>query len=172
MVGGVPATTHTHDDAACGHMMTALAGAVPGGTFPSDTPMTLHAQAVGWFHGLQDRLCAAIEAADGTAKFREDAWERPGGGGGRSRVMENGGVFEKAGINFSEVHGEFSPDFAKSMPGDGLAFTATGVSWVLHPRNPHVPTVPSTRCWKTWSTSTACGSGCARSMPRRWTTLR
>ena len=58
--------------------------------------------------------------------------------------MENGGVFEKAGINFSEVHGEFSPEFAKSMPGEGLAFTATGVSWVLLPRNPFVPTVHGT----------------------------
>jgi coproporphyrinogen III oxidase len=103
--------------------------------------MTLHARAVYYLRRHQDRLCAAIEAADGTTKFREDAWERPGGGGGRSRVIENGGVFEKAGINFSEVHGEFSPEFARTMPGDGLAFTATGVSWVLHPRNPFVPTV-------------------------------
>lgn len=103
--------------------------------------MTLHTRTVDFLRGFHDRLCAAVEVADGTAKFREDSWERPGGGGGRSRVMENGAVFEKAGINFSEVHGEFSPEFAKTMPGDGLKFTATGVSWVLHPRNPFVPTV-------------------------------
>jgi coproporphyrinogen III oxidase len=100
-----------------------------------------HRVAVEFFRGLQDRICAGLAAADGEKTFREDAWERPGGGGGRSRVLENGGVFEKAGVNFSEVHGEFSPEFAKSMPGDGTKFTATGVSLVLHPRNPHVPTV-------------------------------
>jgi coproporphyrinogen III oxidase len=100
-----------------------------------------HNVAVEFFCGLQDRICAGLAAVDGEKTFREDAWERPGGGGGRSRVLENGGVFEKAGVNFSEVHGEFSPEFAKSMPGDGTKFTATGVSLVLHPRNPHVPTV-------------------------------
>jgi coproporphyrinogen III oxidase len=94
-----------------------------------------------YFRGLQDRLCASIEAADGVQTFQEDAWTRPGGGGGRSRIIENGAVFEKGGVNFSEVHGEFSPEFARQMPGDGLAFHATGVSWVLHPRNPFVPTV-------------------------------
>ena len=103
--------------------------------------MSLHAAVVNYLRGFHDRLCAGLEAADGAAKFREDAWERPGGGGGRSRVLENGGVFEKAGVNFSEVFGEFTTEMAKTMPGDGLAFTATGVSWVLHPRNPHVPTV-------------------------------
>jgi coproporphyrinogen III oxidase len=103
--------------------------------------MAFHQRAVEYLRGLHDRLCASLEAADGTARFREDAWERSGGGGGRSRVMENGAVFEKAGVNFSEVFGEFTPEFARQMPGDGLAFTATGVSWVLHPRNPFVPTV-------------------------------
>ena len=103
--------------------------------------MTLHLRAVEFLRGFQDRVCAGLETADETGKFREDAWERPGGGGGRSRVLENGSVFEKAGVNFSEVFGEFTPEFAKQVPGDGLAFSATGVSWVLHPRNPHVPTV-------------------------------
>jgi coproporphyrinogen III oxidase len=101
----------------------------------------MHDAAADHFRATQDAICAAIEAADGTAKFREDAWQRPGGGGGRSRVMEGGAVFEKAGVNFSEVFGDFPPDFAKTMPGDGLAFTATGVSLVLHPRSPLVPTV-------------------------------
>ncbi len=103
--------------------------------------MTLHQRAVEYFRGLQDRICAGLEAADGQAKFREDTWERPGGGGGRSRVIEEGAVFEKCGVNFSEVSGEFTPEFAKQLPGDGLSFRATGVSWVLHPRSPFVPTV-------------------------------
>ncbi|MGL6074197.1 MAG: oxygen-dependent coproporphyrinogen oxidase [Fimbriiglobus sp.] len=101
----------------------------------------MHQRAVSYFQGLQDLICAGLEAADGEAKFREDAWTRPGGGGGRSRVIENGGVFEKGGVNFSEVYGEFTPEFAKQIPGDGLTFTATGISLVLHPRSPHIPTV-------------------------------
>jgi coproporphyrinogen III oxidase len=103
--------------------------------------VTMHDRAAEFFRGVQDRVCGGLEAADGRGRFREDAWDRPGGGGGRSRVLEEGGVFEKAGVNFSEVFGEFSPEFAKQMPGDGLAFTATGVSLVLHPRSPLVPTV-------------------------------
>jgi coproporphyrinogen III oxidase len=100
----------------------------------------MHRRAVEFFRGLQDRICAGLEAADG-GRFREDAWDRPGGGGGRTRVLADSTVFEKAGVNFSEVFGEFPPEFAKSLPGDGLAFTATGVSLVLHPRSPLVPTV-------------------------------
>lgn len=94
----------------------------------------MHAEAVAFFRDLQDRICANLERADGGAAFREDTWQRPGGGGGRSRVIENGAVFEKGGVNFSEVYGEFSPEFAKQIPGDGLSFTAVGVSLVLHPR--------------------------------------
>ena len=90
---------------------------------------------------LQDRICAGLEKADGGATFREDTWTRPGGGGGRSRVIENGAVFEKAGVNFSEVFGEFSPEFAKQTARRRARFTATGVSLVLHPRSPLVPTV-------------------------------
>jgi coproporphyrinogen III oxidase len=102
------------------------------------TPM--HAQAAAYFHDLQDRLGAALAGLDG-ASFREDAWQRPGGGGGRSRVLADGRLFEKAGVNFSEVFGELAPEFARQLPGEGLSFTATGISLVLHPRNPHVPTV-------------------------------
>jgi coproporphyrinogen III oxidase len=101
----------------------------------------LHAAATDYFRGLQDRICAGLEAADGSGRFREDSWTRAGGGGGRSRVLVEGGAFEKAGVNFSEVFGEMAPEFAKQIPGEGSAFTATGVSLVLHPRNPHVPTV-------------------------------
>jgi len=101
----------------------------------------VHNRAVEFFKGLQDRICAGLEKADGGTAFRTDSWERPGGGGGRSRVLENGNVIEKGGVNFSEVFGEFSPEFAKQIPGDGASFTATGISLVIHPRSPLVPTV-------------------------------
>ncbi|MFO0845647.1 MAG: oxygen-dependent coproporphyrinogen oxidase [Gemmataceae bacterium] len=90
--------------------------------------------------GLQDQIVTGLEQADGS-RFREDAWDRAGGGGGRSRVLMEGGVFEKAGVNYSDVHGEMSEEFAGQVPGEGRRFTACGVSLVLHPRNPFVPTV-------------------------------
>ncbi len=101
----------------------------------------MHARAVAFFQDLQHRICAGLEAIDGVVRFREDSWDREGGGGGRSRVLVEGGVFEKAGVNFSEVFGEMSPEFAKNLPGEGNKFSATGISLVLHPRNPMVPTV-------------------------------
>jgi coproporphyrinogen III oxidase len=101
----------------------------------------MHDRAADYFRGLQDRICEGLERADGRAAFREDAWQRPGGGGGRTRVVADGAVFEKGGVNFSEVFGEFPPEFAKSLPGEGTRFTATGVSLVLHPHSPLVPTV-------------------------------
>src|SRR5947207_11039980 len=93
-----------------------------------------------YFQQLQDRICDALADLDGH-KFREDSWQREGGGGGRSRVLSDGAVFEKAGVNFSEVFGEMSPEFAKQVPGEGSRFTATGISLVLHPSSPFVPTV-------------------------------
>jgi len=104
------------------------------------TSAQLHQSAVDYFRGLQDRICAGLEAADGGGRFREDSWDREGGGGGRSRVLDDGEVFEKVGVNFSEVFGEMGPEFTKQIPGEGNAFTATGVSLVLHPRGPFVPT--------------------------------
>jgi coproporphyrinogen III oxidase len=98
-------------------------------------------QAVAYFRDLQDRICSGLAALDGQSSFREDSWVRSGGGGGRSRVLVDGGVFEKAGVNFSEVFGQMSAEFAKQLPGEGLDFTATGISLVLHPRNPKVPTI-------------------------------
>jgi len=91
---------------------------------------------------LQDRICAALAAEDGAAAFREDAWERPGGGGGRTRVMEGGAVFEKGGINFSHVFGENLPPSATAHRPElaGRRFQAMGVSLVMHPANPYVPT--------------------------------
>jgi len=97
--------------------------------------------------GLQDRLCAALEQADGGARFVEDAWTRAGsnaelGGGGRTRVLKDGAVFEQGGVNFSLVGGERMPPAATAHRPElaGRAWTALGVSLVLHPRNPHVPT--------------------------------
>jgi coproporphyrinogen III oxidase len=109
------------------------------------TPTTpLIDRAAEYFRQLQDRIVEGLERLDGKA-FRTDEWDRPGGGGGCSRVLADGNVFEKAGVNFSDVHGQFRPDaaanLAGSLPGEGTAFRATGVSLVLHPRNPHVPTV-------------------------------
>lgn len=89
---------------------------------------------------LQDEICSALERLEGRARFREDAWQRPGGGGGLTRVMEEGEVFEKAGVNFSAVWGELEEAFAQKLPGQGRQFFATGISLVLHPRNPFVPT--------------------------------
>ena len=102
----------------------------------------LREQAKDFFARLQDEICDAIERLDGRAAFREDLWQREGGGGGRTRVMEGGEVFEKAGVNFSDVHGDFDESLAAKMPlGEGTRFFASGVSLVLHPLNPMVPTV-------------------------------
>jgi coproporphyrinogen III oxidase len=92
--------------------------------------------------GLQDTICGAIEKIDGIEKFREDAWERDEGGGGRSRVLEGGAVFEKAGINFSHVFGNKLPPSATAARPElaGRNFQAMGVSLVIHPDNPYIPT--------------------------------
>ena len=92
------------------------------------------------FRTLQDTITGTLERLDGRAKFRQDEWTREGGGGGRTRVMLEGAVFEKAGVNFSAVHGELDPDFAAQLPGEGTSLYATGVSLVLHPFSPLVPT--------------------------------
>lgn len=92
--------------------------------------------------GLQDRICAALESADGQARFQEECWERPGGGGGRSRIIENGGLLEKGGVGFSHVYGESMPPSATAQRPElaGRSFQAMGVSLVMHPNNPHIPT--------------------------------
>ena len=91
---------------------------------------------------LQRRICAALEAEDGAARFREDRWERPGGGGGRTRVIADGAVLEQGGVNFSHVHGTGLPPSATAQRPElaGRSFQALGVSVVIHPRNPYVPT--------------------------------
>ena len=110
---------------------------------PGSSPLagtSLPDRAADYFRDLQDRIVAGLERLDG-GSFQADTWERPGGGGGRSRVRTDGALFEKAGVNFSDVSGSFGADLARSLPGQGNTFRATGVSLVLHPRNPHVPTV-------------------------------
>ncbi len=92
--------------------------------------------------GLQDTICAALEAEDGGGQFITDQWTRAEGGGGRTRILTEGTVFEKAGVAFSHVHGTKLPPSATAHRPElaGKAWEAVGVSLVLHPRNPYVPT--------------------------------
>lgn len=90
---------------------------------------------------LQDTICAALEKADGKAKFREDIWEREGGGGGRTRIIRHGDVFEKGGVNFSAVHGELPEKIRTALQVSSDHFFATGVSIVIHPVSPMVPII-------------------------------
>jgi coproporphyrinogen III oxidase len=91
---------------------------------------------------LQDRICQAIEQTDGRARFHEDLWTREAGGGGRSRILREGAVFEQAGVGFSHVHGSSLPPSASERRPElaGRSFQAMGVSLVFHPCNPYVPT--------------------------------
>ena len=93
-----------------------------------------------WFKSLQDEICATLENADGQGKFHEDKWERAGGGGGRTRIIE-GVAIEKGGVNFSAVHGDLPDKIANALQLEKAQFYATGVSIVLHPRNPMVPII-------------------------------
>lgn len=90
---------------------------------------------------LQDDICQTLSAVDG-ANFVEDSWRREAGGGGRSRVLRNGGIFEQAGVNFSHVHGDAMPASATAHRPElaGRSFEAMGVSLVVHPHNPYIPT--------------------------------
>ena len=92
-------------------------------------------------HTLQDEFCNAVEKTDGKATFTEDKWERPGGGGGQTRVIQNGNVFEKGGVNMSTVEGVVTDAMKKQLNIAGEYFFACGLSTVLHPYNPFVPTV-------------------------------
>ena len=95
-----------------------------------------------YFKGLQDSICSALAGEDGRAQFRQDEWQRPGGGGGCSRVLVDGAVFEKAGVNFSHVAGDALPPSASAQRPElgGCSFQALGVSLVIHPENPYLPT--------------------------------
>lgn len=96
---------------------------------------------ISFIHQLQDDICAALEQADGVAKFIEDKWERPEGGGGKTRVISNGNVFEKGGVNTSVVYGDVTDVMRKQLRIQGDRWFACGLSLVIHPVNPFVPTV-------------------------------
>lgn len=95
---------------------------------------------IAWFEGLQDRICLSIEKLDDKERFQQDVWQRPEGGGGRSRVI-TGAHVEKGGVMFSAVEGEMPTVIAKELGLPANDFLATGVSIVLHARNPHVPII-------------------------------
>jgi coproporphyrinogen III oxidase len=117
-----------------------------------DDPKSMRGQFEEVIRKAQDEICAAVEAVDG-CKFKEDAWVRPGGGGGISRVLQGGNVWEKAGVNVSVVYGSMPPEAyraatganaastGKADPTDRVPFFAAGISSVMHPNNPHAPTM-------------------------------
>lgn len=94
-----------------------------------------------WFQELQDKICAALEAADGKAIFHEDQWERDGGGGGRTRIIQEGNIIEKGGVNYSAVHGKLPETIKKALGLTKDEFLATGISIVIHPVSPMVPII-------------------------------
>ena len=98
-------------------------------------------KAAALYRSVQEEICKSLEAVDGEGRFHEDEWERPGGGGGQTRVMKGGRLFESAGVNWSEVYGELPPHFNAGVKTPERSFYATGISLVLHPLTPHIPTV-------------------------------
>ncbi len=106
-------------------------------------PVDSKARVKQFMQGLQDKVCQGLEELDGKATFKQDQWERPEGGGGRSRVITDGDYFDKGGVNFSEVFGsQLPPAILRHHPEvEGETFYATGTSMVLHPKNPYAPTV-------------------------------
>jgi len=93
------------------------------------------------YQQIQDEICAALELTDGKARFEEEVWERDGGGGGRTRIIQNGNIFEKGGVNFSAVHGQLPENMKKALQVESDDFFATGVSIVIHPNHPLVPII-------------------------------
>ncbi|MGB3754835.1 MAG: oxygen-dependent coproporphyrinogen oxidase [Rivularia sp. (in: cyanobacteria)] len=106
-------------------------------------PSDAKAKVSAFMKQLQDEISQSLAELDGAGQFQEDSWERPEGGGGRSRVLREGAIFEQGGVNFSEVWGsKLPPSIIANRPeAEGHKFYATGTSMVLHPRNPYVPTV-------------------------------
>ncbi len=106
-------------------------------------PVDSRSRARALLMGLQDSICQGLQALDAEGQFQEESWQRPEGGGGRSRVMKEGRVFEQGGVNFSEVEGaQLPPSILNQRPeAEGHRWFAVGTSMVLHPRNPWVPTV-------------------------------
>ena len=122
---------------------TNIPDSVPVSMSPNLPPADSRARVKQFLQALQDEICAKLESVDGKGKFQEDAWQRPEGGGGRSRILKQGGIFEQAGVGFSEVWGDKLPPaiLAQRPDADGHSFYATGTSMVLHPHNPYAPTV-------------------------------
>ena len=113
-----------------------------------------------YIQALQDQICKGLEDIDGKVKFREDLWDRPEGGGGRTRVIENGAVFEKGGVNISAVHGKLPEAMQKMFKVGEADFFACGLSLVIHPKNPMVPTVHANwRYFEMYDTSTELSTG-------------
>jgi coproporphyrinogen III oxidase len=121
---------------------------------------THQAQAASFFGDLQDHICRGLQELERLVPFVEDRWVREGGGGGRTRIIQDGAVFERAGVNFSEVHGQLAEEFATQIPGDGTNFTATGVSLVLHPQSPMIPSVHANFRYLTKGDRSWFGGGC------------
>jgi len=103
--------------------------------------MDVKQQWIDYIHDLQNRICTALEGADGKSKFIEDAWQRPEGGGGKTRVIAHGNVIEKGGVNTSVVFGEVTEAMRTQLKINGEKWFACGLSLVIHPLNPFVPTV-------------------------------
>ena len=103
--------------------------------------MEFKAEVAQFFKDLQDQICKALEQADGQGVFHQDLWERPEGGGGRTRILRGGNIIEKGGVNFSEVDGELPANIAQALKLDVGYFFATGVSIVIHPISPMIPII-------------------------------
>ncbi|HTI61641.1 oxygen-dependent coproporphyrinogen oxidase [Mucilaginibacter sp.] len=93
------------------------------------------------YQTIQDEICLALELCDGKGKFEEELWQRDGGGGGRTRIMQNGNILERGGVNFSAVEGKLPPVMKKALGVEQDDFFATGVSIVIHPNHPMVPII-------------------------------
>ena len=106
-----------------------------------NSPLTIKEQWITFIHQLQNDICNALEQADGKAKFFEDKWDRAEGGGGKTRVIANGDVFEKGGVNTSVVFGEVTDLMRSQLKIDGDNWFACGLSLVIHPYSPMVPTI-------------------------------
>jgi len=108
---------------------------------PSPALLPLKDQVVEWVHSLQLEIIRALEAYEPEIRFGDTNWERPGGGGGKTRILSRGEIFEKAGVNTSVVFGELSPLMSEKLQVKSKDFFATGISLVIHPRSPKIPSV-------------------------------
>lgn len=103
--------------------------------------MLFRSRVEAYFKSLQNTICLALEETDGKARFQEDIWTRPEGGGGKTRIIQEGNIIEKGGVNFSAVEGKLPQNIADALKLVAANFFATGVSIVIHPNQPHVPII-------------------------------